>query len=141
MYLERSGKVLQHKLARVNLSAEGVVGTEFSVDCYNISVVDWEEDGSISPMNVPAGVDVGLQTQCGVQYSVHEGELGIDIAVMCRIAACISAPISAYFCTRMCSHAPTHVAHVYAHYCLCLKSNNTFNNSTCLYMRSMQYLH
>ena len=74
MYLERSGKVLQHKLARVNLSAEGVVGTEFSVDCYNISVVDWEEDGSISPMNVPAGVDVGLQTQCGVQYSVHEGE-------------------------------------------------------------------
>ena len=45
--LERSGGVVYQMIPRVNETAKGVVRTEFSVDCYNISVVDWEEDGSI----------------------------------------------------------------------------------------------
>ena len=54
MRLERSGGVVYKLIPRVNETAEGVVRTEFSVDCYNISVVDWEEDGSIGslPLNI-----------------------------------------------------------------------------------------
>ena len=51
--LERSGGVVYQMIPRVNETAEGVVITEFSVDCYNISVVDWEEDGSIGSVAIP----------------------------------------------------------------------------------------
>ena len=53
MRLEGSGRVVYQMIPRVNETAEGVVRTEFSVDCYNISVVDWEEDGSIGSLDVP----------------------------------------------------------------------------------------
>lgn len=51
--LERVGEVTYQMIPRVNGTAKGVVRTEFSVDCYNISVVDWEEDGSIGSQRVP----------------------------------------------------------------------------------------
>ena len=51
--LEKSGKVVYQMVPRVNETAKGVISTEFSVDCYNISVVDWEEDGSIGSLGVP----------------------------------------------------------------------------------------
>ena len=53
MRLEGSGGVVYQMIPSVNETAEGVVRTEFSVDCYNISVVDWEEDGSIGSLGVP----------------------------------------------------------------------------------------
>ena len=52
MRLEGSGRVVYQMIPRVNETAEGVVRTEFSVDCYNISVVDWEEDGSIGSLDI-----------------------------------------------------------------------------------------
>ena len=51
--LEKSGEVVYQMISRVNGTAEGVIRTQFSVDCYNISVVDWEEDGSIGSLGVP----------------------------------------------------------------------------------------
>ena len=50
--LERSGGVVYQMIPRVNETANGLVRTEFSVDCYNISVVDWEEDGSIGSLDI-----------------------------------------------------------------------------------------
>ena len=51
--LEKSGEVVYQMIPRVNGTAKGVIRTEFSVDCYNISVMDWEEDGSIGSLRVP----------------------------------------------------------------------------------------
>ena len=51
--LEKSGEVVYQMIPRVNGTAKGVIRTEFSVDCYNISVVDWEEDGLIGSVAVP----------------------------------------------------------------------------------------
>ena len=51
--MERSGEVVYQMIPRVNGTAKGVIRTEFSVDCYNISVVDWEEDDSIGSQTVP----------------------------------------------------------------------------------------
>ena len=56
--LERSGGVVYQMIPRVNETAKGVVRTEFSVDCYNISVVDWEEDGSVGSLEVPMAVNI-----------------------------------------------------------------------------------
>ncbi|KAL5500482.1 hypothetical protein EMCRGX_G012054 [Ephydatia muelleri] len=42
--LEKSGEVVYQMIPRVNGIAKGVIRTEFSVDCYNISVMDWEEE-------------------------------------------------------------------------------------------------
>ena len=53
VYLKKSGKVVYQMIPRVNGTAKGVIRTEFSVDCYNISVMDWEEDGSIGSLGVP----------------------------------------------------------------------------------------
>ena len=53
VYLEKSGEVVYQMIPRVNGTAKGVIRTEFSVDCYNISVMDWEEDGSIGSLPVP----------------------------------------------------------------------------------------
>ena len=62
MCLEKSGVVVYKMVPRVNETAKGVIRTEFSVDCYNISVVDWEEDGSIGSLGVPVNNDMSLQT-------------------------------------------------------------------------------
>ena len=51
--MEKSGEVVYQRIPRVNGTAKGVIRTEFSVDCYNISVVDWEEDGSIGSLYIP----------------------------------------------------------------------------------------
>ncbi|KAL5500506.1 hypothetical protein EMCRGX_G012079 [Ephydatia muelleri] len=51
--LEKSGEVVYQMIPRVNGTAKGVIRTEFSVDCYNISMVDWEEDGLIGSVAVP----------------------------------------------------------------------------------------
>ena len=51
--LKKSGEVVYQMIPRVNGTAKGVIRTEFSVDCYNISVMDWEEDGSIGSLRVP----------------------------------------------------------------------------------------
>ena len=56
MYLEKSGEVIYQMTPRVNGTAKGVIRTEFSVDCYNISVMDWEEDGSIGSQAVLVNV-------------------------------------------------------------------------------------
>ena len=48
--LEKSGEVVYQMIPRLNRTAKGVIRTEFSVDCYNISVMDWEEDGSIGSL-------------------------------------------------------------------------------------------
>ena len=56
--LEKSEKVVCQMVPRVNETAKGVIRTEFSVDCYNISVVDWEEDGSIGSLGVPMNLSV-----------------------------------------------------------------------------------
>ena len=53
VYLEKSGEVVYQMIPRVNGTAKGVIRTEFSVDCYNISVMDWEEDGSMGSLPVP----------------------------------------------------------------------------------------
>ena len=53
VFLEKSGEVVYQRIPRVNGTAKGVIRTEFSVDCYNISVMDWEEDGSIGLLGVP----------------------------------------------------------------------------------------
>ena len=58
--LEKSGEVAYQLIPRVNGTAKGVIRTEFSVDCYNISVVDWEEDGSIGSQTVPINVAENL---------------------------------------------------------------------------------
>ena len=50
VYLKKSGEVVYQMIPRVNGTAKGVIRTEFSVDCYNISVMDWEEDGSIGSL-------------------------------------------------------------------------------------------
>ena len=57
VFLEKS---VYQMISRVNGTAKGVIRTEFSVDCYNISVVDWEEDGSIGSVVVPSGVLLSL---------------------------------------------------------------------------------
>ena len=54
--LEKSGEVIYQMIPRVNGIAKGVIRTEFSVDCYNISVMDWEEDGSIGSQAVHVNV-------------------------------------------------------------------------------------
>ena len=51
--LKKSAEVVYQMIPRVNGTAKGVIRTEFSVDCYNISVMDWEEDGSIGSLRVP----------------------------------------------------------------------------------------
>ena len=66
MRLEGSGGVVYQMIPRVNETAKGVVRTEFSVDCYNISVVDWEEDGSIGSLDVPVnGILSTTSLECG----------------------------------------------------------------------------
>ena len=59
MCLEKSGEVVCQMVPRVNETAKGVIRTEFSVDCYNISVVDWEENGSIGSLDVPY-ISIGI---------------------------------------------------------------------------------
>ena len=58
--LEKSGEVVYQMVPRVNETAKGVIRTEFSVDCYNISVVDWEEDGSTGSLGVPVNLALSL---------------------------------------------------------------------------------
>ena len=64
MCLEKSGEVVYQMISRVNWTAKGVIRTQFSVDCYNISVVDWEEDGSIGSLYIPATVSHEKQDGC-----------------------------------------------------------------------------
>ena len=73
MCLEKSGEVVCQMVPRVNETAKGVIRTEFSVDCYNISVVDWEEDGSTGPLNIPTNINVNLQAQCDSTTGVGLG--------------------------------------------------------------------
>ena len=74
--LERSGEVIYQMIPRVNETAEGVVRTEFSVDCYNISVVDWEGmNGSIGQIKVPTNIISKLQQQCDASTSQKGGVL------------------------------------------------------------------
>ena len=54
--LEKSGEVVYQMIPRVNGIAKGVIRTEFSVDSYNISVMDWEEDGSIGSQAVHVNI-------------------------------------------------------------------------------------
>ncbi|KAL5500499.1 hypothetical protein EMCRGX_G012072 [Ephydatia muelleri] len=58
--LEKSGEVVYQMIPRVNGTAKGMIRTEFSVDCYNISVMDWEEDGSIGSLGVPIHISFSL---------------------------------------------------------------------------------
>ena len=60
MCLEKSGEVVYQMIPRVNGTAKGMIRTEFSVDCYNISVMDWEEDGSIGSLGVPIHISFSL---------------------------------------------------------------------------------
>eukprot|EP00731_Ephydatia_muelleri_P011543 Em0006g437a len=62
--LEKSGEVVYQMIPRVNGIAKGVIRTEFSVDCYNISVMDWEEDGSIGSLYIPTIVSLEKQEGC-----------------------------------------------------------------------------
>ena len=62
--LEKSGEVVYQMIPRVNGTAKGVIRTEFSVDCYNISVVDWEEDGSMGSLYIPTIVSLEKQEGC-----------------------------------------------------------------------------
>ncbi|KAL5500484.1 hypothetical protein EMCRGX_G012056 [Ephydatia muelleri] len=71
VYLENSGNVLQQKLPRTNMAANGMIRTQFSVDCYNISVVDWEEDGSIGPLNIPTTINIKTHTNCDTSTLQH----------------------------------------------------------------------
>ena len=82
--LEKSGEVVYKMIPRVNGTAKGVIRTELSVDCYNISVVDWEEDGSIGSLHVPVDSAILLNSssqRCDttsgtsmVIYSTHSME-------------------------------------------------------------------
>ncbi|KAL5500474.1 hypothetical protein EMCRGX_G012041 [Ephydatia muelleri] len=51
VYLEKSGEVVYQMIPRVNGTAKGVIRTEFSVDCYNIS----QSHVSFSALHVTAG--------------------------------------------------------------------------------------
>ena len=59
-------------IPRVNGTAKGVIRTEFSVDCYNISVMDWEEDGSIGSLGVPVS-GVWNDEQCTIPVAASRG--------------------------------------------------------------------
>ena len=71
MCLEKSGEVVCQMVPRVNETAEGVIRTEFSVDCYNISVVDWEEDGSIGSLGIPVNVTYENSDGCTSGTGIH----------------------------------------------------------------------
>ena len=58
--LEKSGEEVYQMIPRVNGTAKGVIRTEFSVDCYNFSVVDWEKDGSIGSLGVLINISFNL---------------------------------------------------------------------------------
>ena len=127
--LERSGGVVYQMIPRVNETAEGVVRTEFSVDCYNISVVDWEEDGSVGSVAIPtklrrtslmAFIMCNNDTQCEL----------LQIYIYCTALYYIVIYIHAYFpCSLIMSlllyadcliqlevHHHTHI-HAHTHTC------------------------
>ena len=70
--LEKSGEVVYQMIPRVNGTAKGVIRTEFSVDCYNISVMDWEEDGSMGLLSVPVS-GVWNDEQCTIPVAASGG--------------------------------------------------------------------
>ena len=75
MCLEKSGEVVCQMVPRVNETAKGVIRTEFSVDCYNISVVDWEEDGSTGLISIPTTINIIPQAQCNTKIVQNSMEL------------------------------------------------------------------
>ncbi|KAL5500481.1 hypothetical protein EMCRGX_G012053 [Ephydatia muelleri] len=82
VYLEKSGEVVYQMIPRVNGTAKGVIRTEFSVDCYNISVMDWEEDGSIGSLPVPVNSAIS-------SILLHSGSQRCGAT---SVAALLSAP-------------------------------------------------
>ena len=86
--LEGSGGVVYQMVPRVNETAKGVVRTEFSVDCYNISVVDWEEDGSVGSLQ---GVPVILNTSLNFGGQTCEGTSGEPIVQFHLLRTCEKA--------------------------------------------------
>ena len=80
MYLEKSGEVVYQMIPRVNGTAKGVIRTEFSVDCYNISVMDWEEDGSIGSQAVLVNV---TQTLLPLKICSKGNSVGYLTEVIC----------------------------------------------------------
>ena len=56
MYIGTSGGLIHQMIPRLNDTAVGVFNTGSLANCYNISVVDWEEDGSTGSQAVPITV-------------------------------------------------------------------------------------
>ncbi|KAL5500500.1 hypothetical protein EMCRGX_G012073 [Ephydatia muelleri] len=100
--LEKSGEVVYQMIPRVNGIAKGVIRTEFSVDCYNISVMDWEEDGSIGSQAVHVNVTQTLSqlntcrkgdhgTQFQYLASIFTGVVGVTVILLAVVVILIIA--------------------------------------------------